>query len=197
VAEEEVFDPRGVLAALDRNRVGYVVIGGLARVLQGTDEITNGVDVCPALRPAENLERLSRALEELEAQRTDRRRLLVDEEALAAEPTIRLRTALGEVQLVAFPAGTRRGFEDLRRGASREPIGEGLRPQVASIEDLARMSAALAYELGREPGREAERLRALEIEHSREVRRIMDAESELQHTLGREREIERGMGIDI
>ena len=197
MANEEAFDPRGVLAALERNRVGHVLIGGLARVLRGTDEVTSGVDVCPALRPAENLERLALALEELGARRADRRRLLVDEEALASEPVIRLRTSMGELQLVASPAGTRRGFEDLRRGATREPIGRGLRPQVASIEDLARMSAALAYELGRESGREAERLRALEIEHSRELRRIMDAEPELQHTLGLEREIEHGIDVDI
>src|SRR6266542_1997475 len=107
MANEDVFDPRGMLAALERSRVGYVLIGGLARVLRGTDEITNGVDVCLALRPAENLERLGRALEELEARRTDKRRLVVDEDALAAEPVIRLRTGLGELQLVASPAGTR------------------------------------------------------------------------------------------
>jgi hypothetical protein len=195
MADEQVFDPRGMLAALERNRVGYVLIGGLARVLRGTDEITSGVDVCPAVRPPENLERLGLALEELGARRADRRRLLINEEALAAEPVIRLRTAPGELQLVASPAGTRRGFDDLRRAATREPIGEGLRPQVASIEDLARMSAAFANELGREPGREAERLRQLEIEHSRELRRIMDAEMELDRTLGLEREIEHGIDI--
>src|SRR6266540_90719 len=91
--------------------------------------------------------------------------------------------------------GMRRGFEDLRWGGTPEPIGDGLRPQVASLEDLARMSAALAYELGREPGREAERLRQLEIDHSRELRRIMDAELDLRLTLGREHEIEHGIDI--
>jgi hypothetical protein len=49
------------------------------------------------------------------------------------------------------------------------------------------MSAALAHELGQEPGREAERLRLLEIERSRELRRIMQAEVGLQRTLGLER----------
>ena len=195
MADEEVFDPRGALAALERNRVGYVLIGGLARVLHGTDEITNGVDICPGLRPEENLVRLERALEELEARRADRRRLVVDEESLGAERVVRLRTTMGEMSLVPEPAGTRRGYEDLRRMASREPIGEGLRPQIASMEDLARMSAALAYELGRQPGREAERLRALEVEHSRELRRILDAELDLRRTLGLEREIDDGIDI--
>ena len=192
MAEEEVFDPRGLLAALHRNYVNYVLIGGLARVIRGTDEITSGVDVCPSLRP-DNLERLEKALEELEARRTDRRRLTLDEEMLASEPVIRLRTSMGELKLVAEPAGTRRGFEDLRRGATHEHIGEGLRPQVASVADLARMSAALAHELGQERGREAEQLRALEIERSRELRRIMEAEFGLQRTLG----LERDIGMDI
>ncbi len=187
-----MFDPRGLLAALHRNYVNYVLIGGLARVIRGTDEITSGVDVCPSLRP-DNLERLEKALEELEARRTDRRRLTLDEETLAGEPVIRLRTSMGELKLVAEPAGTRRGFEDLRRGATHEHIGEGLRPQVASVADLARMSAALAHELGQERGRDAEHLRTLEIERSRELRRIMEAEFGLQRTLG----LERDIGMDI
>jgi hypothetical protein len=192
VAENEVFDPRGQLAALERNYVGYVLIGGLARVLQGTDEITSGVDVCPSLRP-ENLERLGRSLEELEAKRSDRRRLIVDEETLRREPVLRLRTAMGQLNVVPEPAGTRRGFDDLRRGATHEHIGQGLRPRVASVADLARMSAALAHELSQEPGRGTERLAELEIERSRELRRIMAAEVGLQRTLG----LERGMDIEI
>jgi hypothetical protein len=170
VAEQDVFDPRGLLAALDRTYVSYVLIGGLARVIRGTDELTDGVDVCPSLRP-ENLERLGQALKEMEARRADKRRLSVDEEALALEPVIRLRTRMGELKLVPEPAGTRRGYEDLRRGASREHIGEGLRPNVASVGDLARMAAAL--------GREQDLVR------SRELRRIMESELSLQRTLGR------------
>ena len=42
--EDERFDPRGVLAALDRNFVGYVVIGGFARAVRGADETTHGVE---------------------------------------------------------------------------------------------------------------------------------------------------------
>jgi hypothetical protein len=186
VADEDVFDPRGLLAALDRNYVAYVLIGGLARVIRGTDELTSGVDVCPSLRP-DNLEALEKALGELEARRADRRRLAVDADTLTVEPVVRLRTGFGDLKLVAEPAGTRRGYDDLRKGATREHIGKGLRPRVASVPDLARMSAALAHELGQERGREAERLRLLEIERSRELRRIMQAEVGLQRTLGLER----------
>ena len=190
-ADENGFDPRGLLAALHRNQLNYVLIGGLARVIRGTDEVTSGVDICPSLRP-ENVQRLAWALGELDAKRADRRRLSVDEESLCAERVLRLRTSMGELNVVAEPAGTRRGFEDLRRGASEEHIGAGLRPRVASVADLARMSAALAHELGREPGREAERLRDLAVERSRELRRIMEVEVGMERRLG----ISRDLGIE-
>jgi len=183
MAEHDRFDPRALLAALDRNYVAYVLIGGLARVIRGTDEITDGVDVCPSLG-LDNLQRLGQALEELEARRADRRRLVVDEETLEREPVLHLRTSAGELKLVAEPAGTRRGFDDLRRGATREHIGEGLRPRIASVADLARLVGALAHEHERDGSREAERLRELELARSRELRRIMEAEVSLQRTLG-------------
>ena len=115
VSETDGFDPRGLLAALHRSDVNYVLIGGLARVIRGTDEVTSGVDVCPALR-FRNPDRLAAALTELDAKRVDRRRLSVDEESLRAEPILRLRTSMGELNVVGEPAGTRRGFDDLRRG---------------------------------------------------------------------------------
>jgi hypothetical protein len=64
---------------------------------------------------------------------------------------------------------------------------------VASVADLARMSAALAHELGREPGREAERLRQLAVERSRELRRIMEVEVGMERRLG----LERDIGMDL
>ena len=198
MSEPEVFDPRSLLAALDRNYVDYVLIGGLARVLRGTDELTSGVDICPGLR-FENVDRLARGLEELEARRADRRRLVVDEETLSQERVLDLRTSRGELRVVAEPAGTRRGYEDLRKAATREHIGKGLRPRVASVADLARMSAAMAHERqlqepsARVSGRELERLREVEIEHSRELRRILEVEMSMQRSLG----IERDIGMDI
>jgi hypothetical protein len=47
---------------------------------------------------------------------------------------------------VPEPAGTRGGYDDLCGAATREPIGKGLRPRVASIADLARILAALGCE---------------------------------------------------
>lgn len=134
------FDPRGLLAALDRHRVTYILIGAFARVVQGADEITHGVDIVPANRE-ENLRRLDSVLREVGARRVDG-----SEPTLAGsgelEPVVELTTGHGPLKVVPQPAGTR-GYDDLRRAATREPLGEGLRPAVASVGDLSRMLSAL------------------------------------------------------
>ena len=159
------FDPYALLAALDRRHVSYVVIGAFARVIRGADEMTDGVDVVPSSRP-ENLRRLEHALEDLHAQRVDARGAIVDDVAIADEPVIQFTTEEGELKVVPQPAGTRGGYDDLRRGATREPIGKGLRPSVASIADLARIAhtespgdrhvgRTTPGRLGRQPGASA------------------------------------------
>jgi hypothetical protein len=133
------FDPLSILAALERGYVDYVLIGGLAQVLRGVDVVTDGVDICPSFSRG-NLDRLGSALGEP---------VVVDgaspvtEEALAAEPVVRLQTNAGTLQVVGSPAGVPNGFVELRRAASREDLGGGLRPLVASSGDLAAMAAAL------------------------------------------------------
>ena len=139
------FDPYAILAALERRRVSYVVIGAFARIVQGAEEITDGIDLVPAIR-AENLRRLALALEDLQASRVDGKPIVMDETTVRAEPPLELRSTSGQLKVVPEPAGTRGGYDDLRRAATREPIGKGLRPSVASTADLARMLAALGHE---------------------------------------------------
>src|SRR5437868_2010396 len=64
------FDPRGLLAALDRHRVAYIIVGAFGRVVQGADEVTRGIDIVPSTRE-ENLRRLDAALAELGARQPD------------------------------------------------------------------------------------------------------------------------------
>jgi len=153
------FDPLRVLATLDRHRVAHIVIGAFARVVHGADEITRGVDVVPSTKP-ENLRRLEEALHELNARSRDGRDTVFDPNSVAKE-AVQLDTDLGELKIVAEPEGTR-GYEDLRRAATREPLGRGVRPSVASIDDLARMMAALGREDDRAKLRALRRLAELE-----------------------------------
>lgn len=160
----DAFDPIAVLQALDRHRVSYVVIGGLGRVIHGSDELTDGVDIVPSTKP-ENVRRLDLALGDLSARRVDGKPLEL-ERSLEREPVLELGTDAGEVKLVPEPAGTR-GYDDLRRAATREPLGRGVRPSVASIGDHARMLAALNREQDHEPLRMLRRLVELDRELGR------------------------------
>jgi hypothetical protein len=139
------FDPYAALEALEGAGVTYVLIGAFAHVIQGTEEITRGLDLAPSLRRG-NLERLTLALDDLDAKRVDGKPLVLDEATVHDEPAIELSSRDAELKIVAEPAGTRGGYDDLRGNATREPLGRGLRPAVASIGDLARMAAALGRE---------------------------------------------------
>lgn len=161
MARSEPFDPIAILKALDSHRVRYVVVGALGRVIHGSDELTDGIDVVPSPRP-ENLRRLGVALDDLHARRADGRPLALDAD-LGREP-LELRSDAGELKLVLEPAGTQ-GYDDLRRGATYEPLGRGARPAVASLGDQARMLAALARERDQEALRTVRRL--IELDRAR------------------------------
>jgi hypothetical protein len=160
----DAFDPYALLDALERQRVTYVVVGALGRVLHGSDELTDGLDIVPSLRE-ENLRRLGLALEDLNARRPDGKGFVLERD-LTRRPVLELQTEAGELKIVPEPAGTR-GYDDLRRRATREPIGRGLRPSVASPDDHARMLASLDREQDRVPLQTMQRLIELDRELSR------------------------------
>jgi hypothetical protein len=167
VSNQPPFDPYAIFAALERERVAYVVIGGFARIVHGSAETSGGLDLVPSLRE-ENLRRLGRALEELDAPQPDL------PEQLARSESVTASTSAGELRVVPEPWGTR-GYDDLRIRAFRENLGRGARPQVASLVDCVRMLEASE----REP--DAERLQRL--------RRLMELERQLVP--------ERGLSIDL
>jgi transcriptional regulator with XRE-family HTH domain len=161
------FDPYAILASLERQQAAYVVIGSFARIVQGAEETTDGVDITPSLR-SHNLHRLALALTDLGAARPDGEPAAFDELKTHEAPT-EFTSSNGMLKIVPEPAGTRGGYDDLRRAATREPIGKGLRVPIASNADLARMLAAL----GREPDVPKlialRRLQAIERTLSREL----------------------------
>jgi hypothetical protein len=159
VTQQSRFDPYALLDALNAERVSYVVVGGFARVVHGSGETTAGLDVVPSLRE-ENLRRLERALEQLEAPMTAER--------LGAGEPVTASTRAGKLQVVPTPWGTR-GYDDLRIRAVRENLGRGVRPAVASVVDCVRMLEASN--------------RAVDAERLLRLRRMM----ELERRLGRHR----------
>src|SRR5437870_3259403 len=161
---EDDFDPYALMQALDRHRVTYIIVGALGRVIHGSDELTDGLDIVPSTKE-ENLRRLELALDDLHARRSDGR-----PPVLGREPVLELQTDAGQLKIVPEPAGTR-GYDDLRRRASRQPLGHGLRPSVASLDDHARMLAALDREQDRQPLQTIQRVIELEHQRSRGIER--------------------------
>ena len=163
---DDRFDPYTLFAALERHYVFYVVVGALGRVLQGSGELTDGLDVCPSLKP-DSLSRLQDALAELSARGPDGKPVQLQRD-LVGRSVLELQTDAGELKIVPEPAGTR-GYEDLRVRARSEPIGQGLRPQIASVDDHARMLSVLAREQDRQPLRTMERMLELGPEIARGI----------------------------
>jgi len=84
--------------------------------------------------------RLTLALDHLDARLPNGKRPALDRD-LSTQAVLELRTDAGELKVVPEPVGTRGGYDDLRRAATREPLGRGLRLSVASLGDLARIRA--------------------------------------------------------
>ena len=142
------FDPQRILEVLARHDVHCVVIGGYAAVLAGIDVVTRDIDITPATDQA-NLERLARALHELNA--AIRARPDEPPVPLPAEPRLLARTEIlnlttdaGELDITSQPDGTR-GYEDLKQRAHRQPLGGGLHVAIASLEDIIRSKTAAGW----------------------------------------------------
>jgi hypothetical protein len=167
--QREQFDPRAILAALEHNGVDYVLIGGLAQVIRGADITTASVDICPRFG-AGNLDRLAAAADELAATKSDGGVVQLTEATVGEEPIISLSTGAGSLRIVGSPAGTPQGYLDLRRVATKEHLGHGVQPMVASVGDLARMASAFH--------------RDRDLERLAQLRRIIELETDREHMVG-------------
>ena len=141
---EPDFEPEEILRTLDKHQVRYILVGGMAAVVYGSDEVTTDIDVTPELT-AENLGRLSAALRELNARlwtQQEPEGLAFDHDAasLAGVEILNLITDYGRLDITSKPAGTH-GFEDLRRDAVRYRIFN-IDVLVASLADVVRSKEA-------------------------------------------------------
>ncbi len=137
---------------LERHEVRYVVIGGLAAELRGSPYITRDVDVTPA-RGRHNFAKLAAALRELEAKLRVPGldypvEVPLDEHSFDQGSTWSYVTKHGYLDIALLPDGTR-GYEDLRRGATRERITDTLDVCVAALADVIRSKEAAGREKDR------------------------------------------------
>jgi hypothetical protein len=92
------------------------------------------------------LERLADTAAGLAAQNTDGGVVDLTEAKVGEEAVISLSTPAGSLRILGSPTGAPNGYVDLRRAATREHLGQGVQPLVASVGDLARMASALHRE---------------------------------------------------
>lgn len=133
-----------LFTCLERHQVRYVLIGGLAAVLQGSPIPTLDADICPAL-DLENLKRTAAALSELGARIRSEDvpeglPFACDATFLANVQLLNLTTRFGNLDLSFVPSGTS-GFEDLQARAVTMRIKD-LSVRVAALEDIIRSKEA-------------------------------------------------------
>ena len=145
------FDPTAMLAVLNGHGVRYVLMGGLAAAIHGSPYVTTDVDVVTD-PDAENLERLSAALTQLEARvRTEAAPEGLafghDAASLRRHPIWNLSTRFGDLDVLLAPSGTS-GYDDVVRDAQDLEI-LGVVVRVASLADVVRSKAAAGREKDR------------------------------------------------
>jgi hypothetical protein len=146
-----VFDPDEILRILNSHHVEFVLIGGMAATMHGSDMVTFDLDVTPKTT-RDNLERLASALRELDASLRvagEPSGVAFDAHAdlLERSQVLNLTTRAGDLDIVVRPAGST-GYDDLRRDAIAISIS-GVPILVASLADVIRSKEAANREKDR------------------------------------------------
>ena len=141
---DSTFSPGEIFAALHRNGVDYVAIGGIAANAHGSRRLTLDVDIIPAPEDS-NFQRLADALDELGAPPTavdssfrdlDPR----DSFDLARARILKLATTAGDLDVLNSALGAP-PYADLR-GRAVEVEVRGTPVRVASLDDVISMKRA-------------------------------------------------------
>ena len=128
--------PFPLVRALAEARVDFVIVGGLAAVLDGAPIATLDVDIVHSREP-ENLDRLLDALGRLDAffRIQPERRIRPETSHLAGFGHLNLSTRHGPLDLLGT-IGRGRGYEDLLPHTVEMDLGEGVRVRVLDLETV-------------------------------------------------------------
>jgi hypothetical protein len=133
---------RELLERLTERGVDFVVIGGVAVIVQASPRFTKDLDICFSPEQ-ENLERLAAVLIEIGAKLRgvdEDLPFVPDARTLRQTQILTLATPGGGLDLLVEPDGAP-GYPTLRRRSDRIDI-EGIAVRVASIDDLIAMKRA-------------------------------------------------------
>lgn len=137
-------DIEKLLKALYQEKVQFVIIGGLAAVLQGSAYVTADLDICYS-RQRENLEKLARALalfHPLLRAVTDNVPFRLDVSALRSGMNFTLTTDMGDVDILGEVTGMG-GYEQVVT-FSEEMEMFGIFCKVLTLEGLIKSKQAVA-----------------------------------------------------
>jgi len=142
VASWPDFRPTALIGALVQAEVDFVVIGGVAVVVQASPRFTRDLDISYATDTT-NLERLGELLVSLNARLRDVEDdvpFAPDARTLRQTEMLTLSTRDGDLDLLADPPGSP-GYASLRRHADVVEL-DGAPVPIASLEDLIAMKRA-------------------------------------------------------
>ncbi len=131
-----------LLQRLTEREVDFVVVGGVAVILQASPRFTKDLDICYAPEQA-NLDRLGAVLIELGARLRgvdEDLPFVPDGRLLRQTQILTLTTVDGGLDLLVEPDGSP-GYPALRRRADQIDV-DGIVVRVASVEDLIAMKRA-------------------------------------------------------
>lgn len=132
---------REILEVLNTHRVEYIVVGGVAAVIQGAPITTFDLDTLVRVTPA-NAERLLEALSELEARYREHRTVLQPtKEDILSGGHMLLMTRAGPLDVLGYVADGQR-YEDLVSATSEVGVAAGA-VRVLELEELIRQKKAL------------------------------------------------------
>lgn len=137
------FRPTALIGALARARVDFVVVGGVAVVVQASPRFTRDLDISYSTDTA-NLERLRTQLVALDARLRgveDDLPFTPDARTLRNAQILTLTTRDGDLDLLGNPPGSP-GYPALRRHADIVDL-DGNSVRIASLEDLIEMKRAV------------------------------------------------------
>ncbi len=134
------------LTSLNEGGIDFILVGGLAAVLNGAPVQTYDVDIVFSRHP-ENVGRLLRWLESVDAifRLQPERRLRPNESHLSRGRHLNLITEYGPVDLLAT-VGEDLGFEELLPNSIEMAIGEGKRIRVLNLATIIALKEALGGE---------------------------------------------------
>lgn len=142
MASKPDFALRQLLGRLVEAGVDFVIVGGIAVIVQGSPRFTKDLDICYATDPT-NLRRVGRLLVQLDARLRGVEEdlpFVPDERTLKNTQMLTLTTREGDIDLLVDPAGSP-GYRELRRKATPIEL-DGATVLVASIPDLIAMKRA-------------------------------------------------------